>query len=117
MKTDWQKTLLLLVIAFSLAALAAHSYIAPPPVMAQSSDSPYYIEPGTSVLRAPDGSRQVVGKVIIDLRNGNIWGFPTLQQEPYPATGAKTSPVTSHPFLLGRYALTDMEKSEASSSE
>jgi hypothetical protein len=41
------------------------------------------------MLRAPDNGRQVLGKVVVDLRNSNIWGFPTLTQEPYSidATG------------------------------
>jgi hypothetical protein len=62
------------------------------------------------MLRAPDASRQVMGKVIIDMRNGNVWGFPTLGHEPYPAAGPNSTPPTSHPFLLGKFALTEMEK-------
>ena len=56
------------------------------------------------MLRAPDNGRQVLGKVVVDLQNGNIWGFPTLTQEPYPidATGNTKAP-TSHPFLLGKF--------------
>lgn len=61
------------------------------------------------MLRAPDGSRQVMGKVMIDLRNGNVWGFPTLGPDPYPSSGANNTPPTSHTFLLGKFALTDME--------
>jgi hypothetical protein len=48
--------------------------------------------------------------VVVDLRNGNIWGFPTLQPDPYPAAGAITTPPTSRPFLLGKFALADMDK-------
>jgi hypothetical protein len=108
MKIDLQVKFLLLAIAVSLGAIAFRPYIAPPVVTAQSGAAgEFYIEPGVSMLRAPDGSQQVLGKVMVDLRNGNIWGFPTLQQDPYPATGAKTTPQTSHPFLLGRYALAD----------
>jgi len=44
------------------------------------------------------------------MRNGNVWGFPTLAHEPYPAAGFNSSPPTSHPFLLGKFALSDMEK-------
>ncbi len=102
---------LLFVIAVSLSAIAIHSYIAPPVAQAQSGDpQPIYFEPGVVMLRAPDGSRQVMGKVAIDLRNGNIWGFPTLTQDPYPAAGAETKAPTSHPFLLGKFALSDMNR-------
>jgi hypothetical protein len=56
------------------------------------------------MLRAPDNGRQVLGKVVVDLRNGNIWGFPTLTQEPYSidATGKYQSTYIT-PFLLGKF--------------
>jgi hypothetical protein len=111
MKIDRVVRSLLLVIAVSLAAIALHPYIAPGAVMAQSGDAhDVYVEPGTAMLRAPDGSRQVLGKVVVDLRNGNVWGFPTLTQDPYPSNGAQTTPQTSHPFLLGKFALADMDR-------
>jgi len=101
---------LLLVIAILLAAIAVRPYVAPPAVSAQSGEpSQFFVEPGTAMLRAPDGSRQVLGKVVIDLRNGNVWGFPTLGREPYPTAGPSSSSPTSHPFLLGKFALSDME--------
>jgi len=101
---------LLLVIALLLAMIAVRPYIAPPAVSAQSGEpSPFFVEPGTTMLRAPDGSRQVLGKVVIDMRNGNVWGFPTLGREPFPAAGTSSTPPTSHPFLLGKFALSDME--------
>ena len=85
--------------------------MAPPVIEAQSGDaSSIYIEPGTSMLRAPDGSRQVLGKVMIDLRTGNVWGFPTLSPDPYPSAATGSTPPTSHPFLLGKFALADVEK-------
>jgi hypothetical protein len=111
MKVDLSVKVLLFAIAVSLGAIALRPYVAPPVVAAQSGEAgAFYVEPGVSMLRAPDGSQQVLGKVVVDLRNGNIWGFPTLQQDPYPAAGARTTPPTSHPFLLGRYALGDVEK-------
>jgi len=79
MKIDRFVKFLLLVIAVSLAGLALRPYVAPPVVEAQSGDGyPFYIEPGTAMLRAPDGSRHVLGKVVVDMRNGNVWGFPTM---------------------------------------
>jgi hypothetical protein len=111
MKIDRFVKFLLLVIAVSLGVIAVRPYVAPPVVEAQSGDGyPFYVEPGTAMLRAPDGTRQVLGKVVVDMRSGNIWGFPTMTQDPYPAAGAQTTPQTSHPFLLGKFALTDMDK-------
>lgn len=112
MRIDRFQTALLLVIAVSVAVIALRPYMAPPAAQAQSSEAypSVYIEPGTTMLHAPDGSQQVLGKVIIDLRNGNIWGFPTQSWDPYPASGIQTSAQVSHPFLLGKYALSDMNK-------
>ena len=57
MKIHWFTNFLLTLIAIALFAIAIRPYLVPHPVHAQS-DSPYpfYIEPGTKMLRAPDGS-------------------------------------------------------------
>jgi hypothetical protein len=102
---------LLLVIALLLGVIAVRPYMAPPAVSAQSFAPPiFFVEPGVTMLRAPDGSQQVLGKVVIDMRNGNVWGFPTLSHEPYPIAGPSSNVPTSHPFLLGKFSLSDMEK-------
>jgi hypothetical protein len=73
---------LLLIIAIALVAIAVRHYVAPRAVKAQSSSPyPFYIEPGTQMLRAPDGSKQVYGRVVIDMRTGKVWGFPTYTPE------------------------------------
>ena len=83
MKVDWVVKGLLATIAISLGAIAVRPYLAPPVVSAQTGEvHPLYFEPGTFMLRAPDGSQQVYGKVAIDMRNGKIWGFPTFTQDP-----------------------------------
>ena len=111
MKFDFAVKLLLLFIAVSLGAIAVHLYFAPPAVQAQSGSNSVYFEPGTFMLRAADGSRQVLGKIAVDLRSGNVWGFPTLQQDPYPAQNVvPAAPPVSHPFLIGKFALGDMNK-------
>jgi len=79
------------------------------PAFAQSSsDEAVYIEPGVRMLRAPGGSRQVLGKVAVDLRNGNVWGFPTTVDQPYPVDVTSQQPPTSKPFLLGKFDLAAM---------
>jgi len=112
MKADWFVKLLLFVIAISLGAIALAPYVAPSVVVsAQAGDiHPLYFEPGTYMLRAPDGSQQVYGKVAVDMRNGKIWGFPTLTQDPYPSNPTASAPPTSHPFLLGKFALSEVDK-------
>ena len=113
MKMDRFVKLLLMVIAVATTAIAVRPYLAPTVVRAQSGGNyPFYVEPGVVMLRAPDGSKQVLGKVVVDLRNGNVWGFPTLSPDPYPSSVPNTSPATSHPFLLGKFALADVDKVE-----
>jgi hypothetical protein len=110
MKLDPFAKLLLLVIAVSLSAIAWRSYLTPAVVQAQSGGTFLYIEPGVTMLRAPDGSQQVAGKVVVDMRNGNVWGFPTLSDAPYPVSGATNVPPTSRPFLLGKFAFADVNR-------
>lgn len=111
MKTSNYTNYLLTLIAISLLVIVVRPYLALPAAQAQSTQPyPFYIEPGYTTLRAPDGSRQVLGKVVVDLRNGKIWGFPTFATQTYPVNATSSAPATSHPFLLGRFALEDMEK-------
>jgi hypothetical protein len=90
-----------------LAFVAIRPLLHPEVSHAQSltSSKSVYIEPGVTMLRAPDGSRQVLGKVLIDLTTGNVWGLPTTVQEPYPVDVMKSKPPTSVPFLLGKFDL------------
>ena len=99
------RTLLLLVTVF-LGLIALGPIIASQKVRAESeANHTYYIEPGTTTLTSPDGRRNVIGKVVIDLTNGKIWGFPTGRPDPYPsATVTGTPPVVS-PIYLGGCAL------------
>ena len=89
---------LLLIIAIALVAIAVQPIFLPRAAEAQSTVYPFYIEPGSELLRAPDGTSQVYGKVVIDMRNGKIWGFPTLAPQSYPSSGLQNKPPTSRPF-------------------
>ena len=110
MKIDWLTKTLLFAIAVFLGTIAVRPIVTPSPVSANGQVYPFYIEPGTAMLRAPDGSRQVYGKVVIDLRNGKVWGFPNLTQDPYPVDVMNSTPPTSRPFLLAKYAFSDTDK-------
>ena len=102
--------LLLSMIAVALVAIALQPLVWPRPAEAQSTVYPFYIEPGSEMLRAPDGSTQVFGKVVVDMRNGKIWGFPTNAPQSYPSNGLQNKPPTSRPFELGRFAFEDTNK-------
>jgi hypothetical protein len=112
LKLDWLVKTLFVVIAVLLGSITIRPAIAPLVVKAQAAEGyPFYIEPGVSMLRAPDGSRQVYGKVVVDLRSGKVWGFPTLTSDSaYPIDQVNSTPPTSHPFLLGKYAFGDTDK-------
>jgi hypothetical protein len=111
MRKDATTNFLLMLIAIALIAIAIRPYLAPDPVHAQSGSAyPFYIEPGTQMLRAPDGSQQVYGRVVVDMRTGKVWGFPTFTADTYPVNSAESKPRTSHPFVLGKFAFEDTDK-------
>lgn len=111
MRKDALTHFLLLVIAIALVAIAVRPYVNPVPAQAQSvSAYPFYFEPGVQMLRAPDGSKQVYGRVVVDMRNGKIWGFPTLSADPYPSSSLDRKPQVSRPFALGQFAFEDVGK-------
>jgi hypothetical protein len=94
----------LVTIAVMLGILVFRPVIQPPPVRAQTSEAyPFFIEPGVTTIRKPDGTAQMYGKMVVDMRNGDIWGFPTLTQAPYPVDVAQTKPPSSHPIYLGKF--------------
>jgi hypothetical protein len=45
--------------------------------------------------------------MMIEMRTGDIWGFPTLAQSPYPIDATKSDPHRSRPLYLGRFVLSD----------
>ena len=116
MKLEYFSKAALIVIAALLAMHIFQEFSAPRAAYAQSSVSPFpvYIEPGVTMLRAPDGSRQVLGKVVVDLINGNVWGFPTNTPSPYPVDTRYTvstsniEPPVSTPIFLGKFDFSKM---------
>lgn len=102
-KEYWQ-TLVLSAIAIFLGSLALRPAVDPPRVEAQSDRAYLFVEPGTTIIRPPDGaSGQIQGKVVIDLRSGDVWGFPTTSTAPYPVDLARSEPPVSKPIYLGRF--------------
>jgi hypothetical protein len=111
MKNSAITNILLLVIAVALIAIALKPLRQPPPAKAQtSSPFPVYVEPGTLMIRSPDGSQNVYGKMVVDLETGRVWGFPTLNSAPYPIDISSTKPTVSHAIFLGTFAFGDMYK-------
>jgi len=111
MRTDRYTKVVLTAIALALTAIACRPFTQPSPVVACVSSSDLFIEPGVQSLRAPDGSRVLLGKVVVDLRSGRVWGFPTGTNSTYPISvnGSSQVPV-SKPFLLGKFDLDALDK-------
>jgi len=101
MRVDLYTKVILTLIAGLLLALV----LRPTSVEAQSSNQDLYFEPGYTQLRKPDGTASIQGKMAIDMKTGNIWGFPTGVEGPYPVNFTDTKPPTSRPFLLGKFDL------------
>lgn len=98
-----------LIIVF-LGLLALRPLLRPQIARAQSPAGHYYIEPGIHILRSPDRTKQVHGKVVVDLSTGEIWGFPTAQDVPYPVDTVRPRPATSEPMYLGKFAFAAMHR-------
>jgi hypothetical protein len=97
---------LIALLTVFVGVLAFRHAAAPDVALAQEQGAhQLYFEPGVHMLVAPDRSRQVLGKVVVDLTNGNIWGFPTTTKVPYPIDSTKDAPPLSEPIYLGKYDL------------
>ncbi len=100
----------LTAVAILLGILVLQQLTGPAVVSAQSGYGYLYVEPGTTTLRRPDGQAQMQGKVVIDMRSGDIWGFPTLTRAPYPVDLTKPEPPVSEPMYLGKFDFSKMER-------
>src|SRR4051794_26851330 len=91
----------LTAIALFLGMLVAQPLLRPVSAFAQAENAGFYIEPGTTVIRRPDGSSPGEGKIVVDLRSGDVWGFPTnLAGAPYPIATVG-QPAVSKAVYLG----------------
>jgi hypothetical protein len=102
--------IVLTVIAACLAILTVDRMVRPSGAGAQSATD-LYIEPGFTVLRKLDGTATVLGKVVINRQTGDIWGFPTGNESPYPVTPTRKEPPVSKPIYLGRFDFQAMDRS------
>jgi hypothetical protein len=105
MKTDlFTKTLLTLTTVF-LGMIALHPA---PPVRADNAPpiGARVFDPQVRQLEIP-GRASVPGRIAIDLRNGNVYGFPTSTLG-YPRTVEGDKFVTSQPVLLSRFDLNNL---------
>jgi hypothetical protein len=109
---DFYTKVVLTAIALLLAGLAFRPVLAPVPVRAQADWPRFYIEPGSTLIRKPGGDLQLPGKMVVDLETGDIWGFPTNQDFPYPVDYMNNKPAVSPAVYLGRYDFAGMKRTK-----
>jgi hypothetical protein len=111
MRVDLYTKCLLTAIVILLGVMALQPVKYSSAVSAAPSDYSYlYVEPRVTSIRRPDGGEQVQGEVFIDMRNGDIWGFPTLSGVPYPVNLTSPQPPVSAPMCLGKFDFSQMHK-------
>jgi hypothetical protein len=99
------------VIAVFLGVIVFRPLVLPTDSVQAQDDRPIlYVEPGTTTIRTPDGSSQVEGKMMINLRNGDVWGFPTMYAgAPYPVDPLNNKPAVANPIYLGRFDISTIK--------
>lgn len=106
MQRDLYLRVVLTLIAVFLGILALRPLLAPAGVRAQSDGgcSCLQFDPGVKQIVVPSGEASVPGRIAIDLRTGNVYGFPA-DPVGYPRRPADDRPAVSNPVLLGRFNL------------
>lgn len=108
--TDLYTKIVLTAIAVLLGVFAIQPLFSPAPAQAQSDSSNLYIEPGVTTIRKTDGSYLGDGKVVVDRKTGDIWGFPTFVTGAVYPVDPLNSPAKSKPVYLGHFDFSAMKK-------
>jgi len=102
-RIDVYTKIVLTAIALLLGALVVRPAVHPASVAAQSNLD-LYIEPGAVSLRNLDGSSPGDGKMVVNRRTGDVWGFPTLSPSArFPIDVSSNKPPVSKPIYLGKF--------------
>lgn len=109
LRADIYSRIVLTVIAIVLCLLVFRSPIGTVRAQSDSAATAIYVEPGTVAIRSPAGGTLGEGKMMIDLKSGDVWGFPTTSSaSPYPVDPNSTTPPVSTPIYLGKFDLSVM---------
>ena len=109
MRIDLYTKVVLTTIALLLGVLALRPVVSPVSVQAQSDAPSLYIEPEIIPIQNPNSTPLGTpgeGKMVIDLRTGDVWGFPRIV-----TTGPIdiNKPPMSKPAYLGRFDFSAMK--------
>ncbi|HVP49127.1 MAG TPA: hypothetical protein VMT32_21185 [Bryobacteraceae bacterium] len=102
MRTDVYTKILLTAIAIFLGIVALRPLLAPENARAESRTTFAPLQFSESVNEFDSKNGRMVGRLAIDLRTGNVYGFPT-DGNFYPRNPLKEGIVVSEPVLLGRF--------------
>jgi len=101
-RIDVYTKILLTAAVLLLGACVCQPLLRPVSVRAQSDAPALFIEPG--LTRIPDANGiETMGKLVIDLKTGEAWGFPMILT-------AYREPTVSKPIFIGRYDFSAMKR-------
>lgn len=103
-KSDAYIKITLTAIAVFLGILALRPLLSPASTPAESTATFAPLQFSESINEFESKNGHMIGRLAIDLRTGNIYGFPT-DGNAYPRNPLKAGIVVSEPVLLGRFDL------------
>jgi hypothetical protein len=108
MQTDCYTKVMLTLLTIFTGVLALRQLLEPARVAAQNPPlRQLHFHERLLTFGAPKGG-SYLGRVAIDLKTGNVYGFPT-DAAGYPMTTNREELTVSRPVLLGRYDLSGIE--------
>ncbi len=105
MRFDFYTKAILTMIALLLAINAARLPL--PPAYAADIQHRLQFDPAIEQFAVPGGAASLLGRVAIDTRTGNVYGFPT-DGHPYPYSLQDNQPAVAKPVLLGRFDVSNL---------
>ena len=94
-RIDLYTKVMLTAVVLLLGVLALQPFLSPAAVKAESEAASLFIEPGLTRIPGQGPNSDTMGKLVIDLRTGEAWGFPTM------FTNYRESAI-SKPVYIGR---------------
>jgi hypothetical protein len=102
-RVDLYTKVVLTAAVLLLGALAVQPLLNPAAVRAEAEAASLYIEPGLTRIPGPNLGPDTMGKLVIDLKTGDAWGFPTIFTN-------YREPAISKPIYVGRMDFAAMKR-------
>ncbi len=105
MRLDSYTKAILTLVALLLGVVALRMPL--PLARAADAENRLQFDPTIEQFGVPGGAASLLGRVAIDTRTGNVYGFPT-DGRPYPFNLQNSQPAVAKPILLGRFDLSNL---------